>query len=69
MSCPKADLNIYFFFQHPALPPFESDDLKKLANEIAMARRYLAQSRSYRAMYESLKEVTRDKVPHAHVCE
>ncbi len=42
-------------FQHPVLPEFESDDLKRLGKEITQARLYLSQARTYREMYDVMK--------------
>ncbi|ELU05822.1 hypothetical protein CAPTEDRAFT_167235 [Capitella teleta] len=42
--------------EHPALPEFESDDLRRLGDEIAQARRFLAQSKAFRAMYDLNEE-------------
>lgn len=39
--------------EYPHLPEFEGDDLRRLGAEIAMARRFLAQSRQYRALYQA----------------
>ena len=48
--------------QNPPLPQFEGHDLKRLGQEISMARQYLQQSRTYRTAYEALK-TPRDQ-PH-----
>ncbi|XP_006823607.1 von Willebrand factor A domain-containing protein 3A-like [Saccoglossus kowalevskii] len=37
--------------EQPEIPIFEGDDLQALGREIALARNYLQQSRSFRAMY------------------
>ncbi|KAI0236056.1 von Willebrand factor A domain-containing protein 3A [Lamellibrachia satsuma] len=42
--------------EYPHLPEFQGDDLKRLSEEIATARRFISQSRSYRALYEELKK-------------
>ncbi|XP_067671399.1 von Willebrand factor A domain-containing protein 3A-like [Haliotis asinina] len=39
--------------EYPHLPKFEGDDLRRLANEIATARKYLAQGRTFRALYSA----------------
>lgn len=51
----------------PQLPEFDGDDLKRLAHEIAKGRKYLAQSRTYRTMFESLKKVN-EEPPTVHDC-
>ncbi|CAH1794480.1 unnamed protein product [Owenia fusiformis] len=38
-------------YEHPHLPDFEGDDLRRLGAEIAQCRRFIAQSRSYRALF------------------
>lgn len=38
--------------QFPVLPTFESDDLLLLTSEIEKARHYLAQSRSFRELFQ-----------------
>ncbi|KAK3089710.1 hypothetical protein FSP39_005810 [Pinctada imbricata] len=39
--------------EYPHLPEFEGDDLRRLGAEINLARKYLSQSRQYRALYQS----------------
>ncbi|CAG2240359.1 von Willebrand factor A domain-containing protein 3A [Mytilus edulis] len=39
--------------EYPHLPEFEGDDLRRLGQEIALARKYLAQARQYRSLYQS----------------
>lgn len=39
--------------EYPHLPEFEGDDLRRLGSEINTARKYLAQSRQYRSLYQS----------------
>ncbi|XP_077979926.1 von Willebrand factor A domain-containing protein 3A-like isoform X2 [Glandiceps talaboti] len=40
--------------ERPEIPIFEGDDLRALGGEIALARKYLQQSHSYRALYAEL---------------
>ncbi|XP_070580843.1 von Willebrand factor A domain-containing protein 3A-like isoform X2 [Ptychodera flava] len=40
--------------EYPEVPIFEGDDLRLLGGEIALARKYLQQSRSFRAMYAEI---------------
>ncbi|XP_045213175.2 von Willebrand factor A domain-containing protein 3A-like isoform X3 [Mercenaria mercenaria] len=39
--------------EYPHLPDLEGDDLRKLGQEITLARKYLQQARQYRALYKS----------------
>ena len=39
---------LFSCFQYPHLPDLEGDDLRRLGQEIALARKYLQQARQYR---------------------
>ncbi|KAL5018508.1 hypothetical protein ScPMuIL_004230 [Solemya velum] len=39
--------------EHPHLPDFEGEDLRRLGSEISLARKYLAQARQFRAICEA----------------
>ena len=41
-------MKCFGIFQYPHLPEFEGDDLRRLGQEIALARKFLAQARQYR---------------------
>ena len=41
-------LHIVLCSQYPHLPDLEGDDLRRLGQEISMARKYLQQARQYR---------------------
>jgi len=46
-----------------SMPVFEGDDLRRLASEIALCRKFLLQSRSYRALFpENTKQAKTDKL-------
>lgn len=54
--------------EHPQMPEFDGDDLKRLALEINKGRRYIAQSRTYRIMYEALRKVNDEPSGAPHDC-
>lgn len=48
--------------EYPHLPDLEGDDIRRLGQEITLARKYLQQSRQYRTLYNSKKSPTEHTV-------
>ncbi|KAL3876675.1 hypothetical protein ACJMK2_034479, partial [Sinanodonta woodiana] len=49
--------------EYPHLPDLEGDDLRRLGEEIALARKYIAQARQYRSLYNTKTTSTEKQQP------